>query len=249
LDSQEETVNKSELVERLTERLGDKKVATEALDGMIDIIQRSIAKGEKVNITGFGSFEKTARGARTARNPRTGEQVKVKKTAVPKFRAGAQLKAVANGTLKLGREPKHTPLLPSGITTRKALNAVAAATGGNGTAPASARTARPTTAGTRTAKKTATTKAPAKKTTATKAASANGVATGTGTAAKKATTGRSTAKKTSRTAGKKTAPAKAAAATTPTTRATTAAKSTVKKSTVKKSTAKRSAAKKSAKRS
>ena len=52
-------------------------------------IQNTVTKGDKVSITGFGVFEKRVRAARTARNPRTGESVKVKKTSVPAFRPGA----------------------------------------------------------------------------------------------------------------------------------------------------------------
>ena len=63
----------------------------------------SLNGGEKVNITGFGVFEKRARAARTARNPRTGETVKVKKTNVPAFRAGTNFKEVISGAKKLPR--------------------------------------------------------------------------------------------------------------------------------------------------
>src|SRR5206468_9159592 len=93
--------NKAQLIEALTERLGDKKAASEAVDGLVDIIIRTVNKGEKVNITGFGVFEKRARAARTARNPRTGETVKVKKTNVPAFRAGTTFKDVVSGAKKL----------------------------------------------------------------------------------------------------------------------------------------------------
>ena len=68
---------------------------------MLDTITREVAKGEKVAITGFGSFEKRVRDARWVRNPRTGERIKAKKTAVPKFNAGADLKAVVSGAKKL----------------------------------------------------------------------------------------------------------------------------------------------------
>ncbi|WP_290061966.1 HU family DNA-binding protein, partial [Amycolatopsis solani] len=54
--------NKAQLIEALSERLGDdKKVAAQAVDGLVDIIIRTVNKGEKVNITGFGVFEKRAR--------------------------------------------------------------------------------------------------------------------------------------------------------------------------------------------
>jgi len=82
------TVNKAELIEALAARLGDRKTATAALDAVISEVENAVAKGDKVAITGFGSFEKRVRNARTARNPRTGEAVKVKKTSVPAFRPG-----------------------------------------------------------------------------------------------------------------------------------------------------------------
>ncbi|HEY8374295.1 MAG TPA: HU family DNA-binding protein [Pseudonocardiaceae bacterium] len=94
-------MNKAELVDALAERLGDKKTAGAAVDNLVDVIVRTVQKGEKVSITGFGVFEKRARAARTARNPRTGETVKVKKTNVPAFRAGTAFKEVVSGSRKL----------------------------------------------------------------------------------------------------------------------------------------------------
>ncbi|MEV8441195.1 HU family DNA-binding protein, partial [Actinosynnema sp. NPDC051121] len=102
-------MNKAQLIEALAERLGDKKNAAAAVDGLVDVIVRSVHKGEKVNITGFGVFEKRARAARTARNPRTGETVKVKKTNVPAFRAGSTFKDVISGTKKLPRVTAAKP--------------------------------------------------------------------------------------------------------------------------------------------
>jgi DNA-binding protein HU-beta len=91
-------VNKAELIEALAARLGDRRTATQALDAVLAEIQAAVTKGDRVAITGFGAFEKRVRGARTARNPRTGEAVKVKKTAVPAFKAGANFKdMVASG--------------------------------------------------------------------------------------------------------------------------------------------------------
>ncbi|TDB92579.1 HU family DNA-binding protein, partial [Micromonospora fluostatini] len=92
LHNREEVVNKAELIEALAARLGDRKTATAALDAVLAEVQAAVTKGEKVAITGFGAFEKRVRGARTARNPRTGEAVKVKKTSVPTFRPGAGFK-------------------------------------------------------------------------------------------------------------------------------------------------------------
>jgi DNA-binding protein HU-beta len=98
----EGNVNKAELIEALAGRLGDKRSATSALDAVLAEIQAAVAKGDKVAITGFGVFEKRVRAARTARNPRTGEAVKVKKTSVPAFRAGASFKEMVAS----GRVPK-----------------------------------------------------------------------------------------------------------------------------------------------
>ena len=97
-------MNKSELIDALADRLGvGKREAQVAVDGILETITRTIVAGEKVAITGFGIFEKVERGARVARNPRTGATVKVKKTSIPKFRPGADLKAVVSGAKKLAQ--------------------------------------------------------------------------------------------------------------------------------------------------
>src|SRR5699024_3698603 len=114
-------VNTSDLTTKLAERLdGDKKAAQTAVEGFIDLVQREVQRGQKVSISGFGVFEKRARAARTARNPRTGEAVKVKKTNVPSFRPGTAFKDIVSGKLKL-------PKASAGITTARALTAAARA--------------------------------------------------------------------------------------------------------------------------
>lgn len=95
-------MNKAELIEALAVRLGDKRSASDALDAVLAEIQTAVTKGDKVSITGFGVFEKRVRAARMARNPRTGEAVRVKKTSVPAFRPGAGFK----DTVAAGRVPK-----------------------------------------------------------------------------------------------------------------------------------------------
>jgi DNA-binding protein HU-beta len=100
-------VNKAELIDAIAVRLGDnRKTASEAVEAVVDTITRTVARGEKVAITGFGIFEKIERAARVARNPATGAKVRVKKTSVPKFRPGTQLKAVVSGATKLAPLPK-----------------------------------------------------------------------------------------------------------------------------------------------
>ena len=144
-------MNKAQLIDRLSDQLGNKKAATEAVEAVIDTVTRAVASGERVAITGFGVFEKVARPARTGRNPRTGATVKIKKTSVPKFKPGQSFKDVVSGAKKL---PKA---------------AASATRSATGTAKAPAKsTAKKTTAKKTTAKKTTTKKAPARKTTAKK---------------------------------------------------------------------------------
>ena len=85
-------MNKGQLVDALESRLGSKKAAAEALEAVVDTITVTVAKGEKVAITGFGTFEKAARAARTGRNPRTGRSVSVAEKFVPFFKTGKELR-------------------------------------------------------------------------------------------------------------------------------------------------------------
>ncbi len=89
-------MNKRDLIDAVSDRMGDKKTAAEAVNAVLATIAETVASGDKVSISGFGVFEKQVRPARTARNPATGESVKVPKTSVPKFRAGADFKAMVN---------------------------------------------------------------------------------------------------------------------------------------------------------
>ena len=167
-------MNKAQLIDRLSGQLGSKKAATDAVEAVVDTITRAVASGEKVAITGFGAFERVARPARTGRNPRTGEAVKIKKTTVPKFKPGQGFKDVVSGAKKL---PKA---------------AVAVAKSATGTTTAKKTTAKKTTARKTTAKKTAT-KSAAGRTLATKSP-AKSAATKK-TAAKKLATKKTAARK------------------------------------------------------
>jgi DNA-binding protein HU-beta len=95
-------MNKRDLIDAISGRMGDKKTATEAVNAVLEAIQTTVAKGDKVSITGFGVFEKAIRPARTARNPATGATIRVPRTSVPKFRAGADFKAMVSGEKKAG---------------------------------------------------------------------------------------------------------------------------------------------------
>jgi DNA-binding protein HU-beta len=94
-------MNKAQLIDALAERLGDKKVAAAAVAGLVDVVVRAVNAGDRVTITGFGVFEKRARAARTARNPRTGEAVIIQQTDVPAFRPGTLFREVISGTRAL----------------------------------------------------------------------------------------------------------------------------------------------------
>jgi DNA-binding protein HU-beta len=100
-------MNKRDLIDAISDQLGGKATATEAVNVVLDTIQSTVAMGDKVAITGFGVFEKAVRPARTARNPATGATIKVPKTSVPKFRAGADFKALVNGDKKVAVAKKR----------------------------------------------------------------------------------------------------------------------------------------------
>lgn len=207
-------MNKAELIDVLTEKLGtDRRTATAAVEHVVDTIVRAVHKGQSVTITGFGVFEQRKRAARVARNPRTGETVRVKPTSVPAFRPGAQFKAVIAGKQKLAatgpavKRGVNAPVAAKKSTTKKAATAAKRAT----------------------AKKATATKAPAKKA-ATKAPAKKAA---TKTTAKKTATSKAT------TAAKKTTTKRATAAKSATAKKTTAKKAPAKKTAAKKTAARR----------
>jgi DNA-binding protein HU-beta len=211
-------VNKAQLVEAIADKMGGRQQAAEAVDAVLDAIVRAVVGGDRVSVTGFGSFEKVDRPARYARNPQTGERVRVKKTSVPRFRAGQGFKDLVSGSKKLPRGGE--------VAVKKAPK-------GSLTGGASATVKKAA------AKKT-TKAAAAKKTTARKAATKKTTA-----AAKKTTAKKTTAKKTTaaakKTAAKKTTAKKATAKKAPAKKAT-AKKAPAKKSSARKTTAKRATA-------
>jgi DNA-binding protein HU-beta len=99
-------MNKRDLIDAISGQIGDKKTATEAVNAVLDTIQATVARGDKVAITGFGVFEKSDRPARTARNPATGATIRVPRTSVPKFRAGADFKAVVSGEKRMAAKKR-----------------------------------------------------------------------------------------------------------------------------------------------
>lgn len=87
-------MNKADLIDALSERLGSRHDATLAVEGLVDIVIREVTAGGSVGITGFGTFERTDRAPRTGRNPRTGESVPIAGTSSPRFRPGTYFKRV-----------------------------------------------------------------------------------------------------------------------------------------------------------
>lgn len=210
-------MNKAQLVEAIADKVGGRQQAADAVDVVLDAIVRAVVAGDRVSVTGFGSFEKVDRPARYARNPQTGERVRVKKTSVPRFRAGQGFKDLVSGSKKLPKNDVAVKKAPKGSLS-----------GGSSTRTTAKAAAKKATAKKATARKTT---AAAKKT----AAPAKTTAKKTTTAAKKTTP-----------AAKKATPAKKATATKKTVAAKTAPakKTTAKKAPAKKTTARKTTAKK-----
>lgn len=102
-------MNKNELVFEVAMRLGlSQRAAREAVDAVFETIKRSVVLGEKVAIPDFGTFERRLRAPRTARNPRTGERVKVPATRVAAFRPGTDFRSRVAGTRATTARPGAT---------------------------------------------------------------------------------------------------------------------------------------------
>ena len=90
-------MNKTELIEHIATKSDiSKAAATRALASIIEAVKKTLKKGDTVTLVGFGTFSVSKRAARTGRNPRTGEAIKIKKAKVPKFRPGKALKDAVN---------------------------------------------------------------------------------------------------------------------------------------------------------
>jgi len=87
-------MNKHELIDAISSETGASRAeAGRFLDAVINQITKTVADGNKVTLTGFGTFESVTRAARTGRNPKTGELIQIVATVTPKFSAGATFKA------------------------------------------------------------------------------------------------------------------------------------------------------------
>lgn len=90
-------VNKSQLVKSVADKSGlTQKDVDKALNSLIETITEALSSGEKVQLVGFGTFETRERGARTGRNPRTGEEIDIPARVVPAFKPGKALKDAVN---------------------------------------------------------------------------------------------------------------------------------------------------------
>ena len=91
-------MNKSELVELVSERAGiTKKQAESVVHAMFDTITKGLVEGKRVEIRGFGSFRSKSYKAYTGRNPRTGEPIEVPSKRLPTFKAGKELRERVDG--------------------------------------------------------------------------------------------------------------------------------------------------------
>ncbi len=91
-------MNKEELVQEVSKKASvTQKEASEVLAALIETIQKTVKKGDKVTLVGFGTFESRKRAARIGRNPQTGKELKIPAKTVPAFSAGKKFKTVVNG--------------------------------------------------------------------------------------------------------------------------------------------------------
>jgi len=90
-------MNKEELVQEVAKKAkSTQKEVSEILSILIDTVEKTVAKGKKVTLVGFGTFESRSRAARTGRNPQTGKEIKIPAKTVPTFTAGKKFKELVN---------------------------------------------------------------------------------------------------------------------------------------------------------
>jgi len=90
-------MNKAQLIEKVAEKTKITKTQSEAiLDAALEIIQKTVSKGDEVKIVGFGTFSRLSRKSRPGRNPKTGEPVTIPGSRVPRFKPGKDFKTLMN---------------------------------------------------------------------------------------------------------------------------------------------------------
>ena len=86
-------MNKDELVKEISKKAGvSQKAASDILAATLETIEKTVSKGKKVTLVGFGTFEARKRAARIGRNPQTGAELKIAAKTVPAFSAGKKFK-------------------------------------------------------------------------------------------------------------------------------------------------------------
>lgn len=90
-------MNKEELVQEVSKKAKvTQKEAAEIINSFMETVQKAVAKGKKVTLVGFGTFEARKRAARTGRNPQTGKPIKIEAKTAPVFSAGKKFKDIVN---------------------------------------------------------------------------------------------------------------------------------------------------------
>jgi DNA-binding protein HU-beta len=131
-------LNRKELVDSIQKHTSVARADVDkVLGSLIQHTEVAVKKGERVALVGFGTFERQDRRARTARNPRSGEPVKVKATKVPRFRAGQGFKDVVAGK---AAAPKLTPVKATAKASTAKASTAKASTAKAGTKAAASRT-------------------------------------------------------------------------------------------------------------
>ena len=200
-------MNKAQLIDAVAVKLEiSRRAAGDAVDAVLGGITGAVIDGDKVSLTGFGTFEQVDRPARTARNPRTGEAVRVAAATVPKFRAGQAFKDEVNGSKGKKAAAKKSakkaaPAKKAAAVAKKAAPAKKAVTVAKKATPAKKAVVAKKTTAVKTVAKQA---APAKKSAAVKKTTATARPVAKKSAAKAPAT-KTAAKKT---VAKKSAPAK-----------------------------------------
>ncbi len=103
------TMNKAELIDAIADKTGQTRAdTTNALDALLETIEATVAKGDKVLLVGFGTFEPHHRNARPGRNPQTGEPIEIAEATLPKFTPGKSFKERVVEAHKPKPKPKAT---------------------------------------------------------------------------------------------------------------------------------------------
>lgn len=90
-------MNKEELVQEVAKKAKiTQKEASEIIASFIDVVEKTVSKGKKVTLVGFGTFEARKRAQRTGRNPQTGKEITIPSRTVPVFTAGKKFKELVN---------------------------------------------------------------------------------------------------------------------------------------------------------